>query len=136
MGNNINNENKSDSNQEKKQNVNEDDLNESIDNINHPEFYCTITMEIMKDPVIIADGSTFEREAIVEWFKNSDLSPNTGIKVPHKNLVTNYALKSLIERKMENIRKNKGKKTVLQSKRNKTRLLTKEQKEEIEKNRQ
>jgi hypothetical protein len=28
-------------------------------------FYCPITAEIMKDPVIATDGNTYERNAIV-----------------------------------------------------------------------
>jgi len=62
------------------------------------EFYCPITLEIMHDPVITADGATYERSAIQEWLQQNDLSPNTGMQLPHKNLVTNYALKSLIQK--------------------------------------
>ena len=33
------------------------------------DLCCPITCELMKDPVITADGTTFERCAIKEWFE-------------------------------------------------------------------
>ena len=32
------------------------------------EFECSITLEVMVDPVVAADGYTYEREAIEKWF--------------------------------------------------------------------
>jgi hypothetical protein len=32
-------------------------------------FVCPITMEVMRDPVIAADGHTYEREAIENWLR-------------------------------------------------------------------
>lgn len=34
-----------------------------------PMYLCPITTEVMDDPVIAADGYTYERSAIEEWFK-------------------------------------------------------------------
>ncbi|KAE8690313.1 hypothetical protein F3Y22_tig00110895pilonHSYRG00009 [Hibiscus syriacus] len=35
------------------------------------EFLCPITVEIMRDPVIVASGQTFERESIQKWFDSN-----------------------------------------------------------------
>lgn len=40
-------------------------------------FYCPLTMELMNDPVIDAEGNTFEKEAILAWLERSSLSPLT-----------------------------------------------------------
>ena len=39
---------------------------------------CPISMEIMRDPVIAADGHTYERADIELWFANNNTSPKTG----------------------------------------------------------
>ncbi len=40
----------------------------SNDETNSPEEYLDpITLEIMTDPVITADGNTYQRESITEW---------------------------------------------------------------------
>jgi len=57
---------------------------------------CPITYEKMKDPVIAADGHTYERLAIEIWLKKHDTSPLTNLRLPHKHLVPNYALKALL----------------------------------------
>ena len=67
-----------------------------IDN-KEQNFVCPITQEVMKDPVIAADGHTYERAAIEGWFKNKDTSPVTNLKLPNKNLIPNYKIKSCIE---------------------------------------
>ena len=36
---------------------------------------CPISMEIMRDPVIAADGHTYERVEIESWFANNRTSP-------------------------------------------------------------
>ncbi|GKY95070.1 hypothetical protein MPSEU_000471200 [Mayamaea pseudoterrestris] len=58
---------------------------------------CPITQQPMRDPVVAADGHTYERTAIVRWLKTSDKSPLTGSLLPHKNLVPNYMLLSSIQ---------------------------------------
>jgi hypothetical protein len=58
---------------------------------------CPITQEPMRDPVVAADGHTYERSAIVRWLQTSDKSPLTGSVLPHKNLVPNYMLLSSLQ---------------------------------------
>lgn len=58
---------------------------------------CPITGFPMIDPVVAADGHTYERGAIARWLTTSNRSPMTGSILPHKNLVTNYGLLSSVE---------------------------------------
>jgi hypothetical protein len=50
----------------------------------------------MRDPVVAADGNTYEREAIEAWLRTHDTSPMTNQQLPHKALVPNLALRSSI----------------------------------------
>ncbi|KAG1355025.1 U-box domain-containing protein 33 [Cocos nucifera] len=60
-------------------------------------FICPIFQEIMKDPVIAADGFTYEAEAIRGWIDSGhNTSPMTNIKLPHGELIPNRALRSAI----------------------------------------
>ena len=62
-----------------------------------PEQYlCPITLQIMQDPVITADGHTYEREAIEEWLRTRTTSPSTGAPLPHRVLTPSIALRQLI----------------------------------------
>lgn len=60
------------------------------------DITCPITHEIFNDPVIAADGHTYERNAIFEWFKTHDSSPKTGAKLSHRDLTPNHTLKCVI----------------------------------------
>ncbi|KAL7544782.1 hypothetical protein ACHAWF_008148 [Thalassiosira exigua] len=55
---------------------------------------CPITGQPMSDPVVAADGHTYEREAIARWLRESDRSPLTGETLAHAELVPNYLLLS------------------------------------------
>ena len=60
-------------------------------------FLCPILHELMVDPVLAADGHTYERSAIGKWFKKSDASPMTGQRVKSRDLLPNFTLKSMIQ---------------------------------------
>ena len=63
-----------------------------------PFFLCPITYGVMVDPVMAADGTTFDRFAIEAWFvKGKDTNPLTGEKLANTNLIPNKILKSQIE---------------------------------------
>ena len=62
------------------------------------EFICPITLTIMKDPVIMPDGQTYERTAIDKALKSSPFSPLTKKPLSMKDALPNYALKSMIEK--------------------------------------
>lgn len=51
----------------------------------------------MKEPVVAADGHTYERAAIEKWLMVSDLSPVTKFPLPHKALTPNFILASLMD---------------------------------------
>lgn len=58
---------------------------------------CPITGVPMRDPVVAADGHTYERTAIARWLQSNDRSPLTGSKLAHKDLVPNYMLLSSLQ---------------------------------------
>ena len=60
------------------------------------DYKCSLTKEIFVDPVMIADGHTYERSAIEDWFKTHDTSPATALKVDHKKLTPNNPVKKHI----------------------------------------
>eukprot|EP00698_Gefionella_okellyi_P008352 TRINITY_DN2069_c0_g1_i12.p2 TRINITY_DN2069_c0_g1~~TRINITY_DN2069_c0_g1_i12.p2 ORF type:complete len:221 (-),score=38.39 TRINITY_DN2069_c0_g1_i12:1291-1953(-) len=59
------------------------------------QLLCPITLELMLDPVVAADGHTYEREHIQKWFETHCTSPKTGLVLPNKDLVPNLAIRSL-----------------------------------------
>ena len=66
-----------------------------------PEFRCPITLVQMVDPVIAADGFTYERAAISRWINQTPypwlaLSPTTGRSLEGGMLVPNRTLRALI----------------------------------------
>ena len=48
------------------------------------QLECPISSDIMRDPVILEDGHSYERDEIENWFSRNDTSPNTGEKVSKK----------------------------------------------------
>ena len=62
-----------------------------------PEVMCPITHELMKDPVVICDGYTFERHAIENWFQRSWTNPMTGAPVGSVALIPNISVRILCQ---------------------------------------
>lgn len=60
-------------------------------------FVCPITLELMVDPVMAADGQSYERSAIETWLKGNDTAPKTNIPLPNKNITPNISLQQSIE---------------------------------------
>jgi hypothetical protein len=60
-------------------------------------FYCPITMELMKDPVMASDGHVYERSAIEEWFRHRNTSPLTNLRIADKKLISCHAIRSAID---------------------------------------
>ena len=65
-------------------------------------FLCPITREVMRNPVIAADGHTYERASIERWFEQqrdggvaSFADDGCAASVTH--LITNFALRKAIE---------------------------------------
>lgn len=58
---------------------------------------CPISGELMVDPVLVADGHTYDRIMIEEWFSRGHVtSPLTGLRLPSVTMTSNHAVKSLI----------------------------------------
>merc|ERR1719145_453942 len=51
----------------------------------------------MEDPVILADGRSYDRSAIATWLQTSGRSPMTGAALEHTRILPNINLKALIE---------------------------------------
>ena len=61
-------------------------------------FLCPITQELMADPVIAADGHSYERAEIEKWFATGkQTSPMTNSAMASQTLVSNHGLKSQIK---------------------------------------
>ena len=56
---------------------------------------------VMQDPVIAADGHTFEREAMQRWLHCHTASPVTGQQLNHLRLVPNIVTRSAIRAQLE-----------------------------------
>ena len=61
------------------------------------EFRCPITLATMVDPVIAADGHSYERVALEAWLANHRTSPFTGARLQHMHVTPNHRLRSMIE---------------------------------------
>mmetsp|Transcript_52594 Transcript_52594/g.140152 ORF Transcript_52594/g.140152 Transcript_52594/m.140152 type:complete len:247 (-) Transcript_52594:491-1231(-) len=60
-------------------------------------FVCPITHDVMVDPVVCADGHTYERSAIARWLATSRKSPVTGHSLPHTELIPNHSVRTLLQ---------------------------------------
>lgn len=60
-------------------------------------YICPITNDIMTDPVITADGHTYERAAIERWLAGSSMSPLTGLELKHTDLTPNFIMRGLLQ---------------------------------------
>ena len=66
------------------------------------DYYCSITCEVMSDPVMAADGYTYERVAIEQWLATgAGTSPKTNELLENEKLLPNKALKALIADELE-----------------------------------
>jgi hypothetical protein len=50
----------------------------------------------MTDPVVTADGYTYERSAITQWLSTSYKSPITGLDLEHNKLTPNQSIRTLL----------------------------------------
>jgi hypothetical protein len=60
------------------------------------EFKCPIGLDLMNDPVMAADGQSYERAKINRWFRNSRLSPITGLRLNVLDVFPNTLLRNQI----------------------------------------
>ncbi|MDP4157773.1 MAG: GTPase, partial [Bacillota bacterium] len=68
-----------------------------IDDGRPNEHICPITREVMRDPVVAADGHSYEKNAILQCFTAGHTkSPLSGLPLKNKDLFDNHALKTMI----------------------------------------
>jgi len=60
-------------------------------------FYCPLTCELMKDPVVDPEGNTYDREAITEWLHKNSTSPISRNPLKPEDLIPNRALKETMD---------------------------------------
>lgn len=63
-------------------------------------FYCPLTLEVMVDPVIDAEGNTFERQALMRWLSHYGASPVSRQPLNANLVVPNFALRDIIHEVM------------------------------------
>lgn len=59
-------------------------------------FMCPITMSVMQNPVVAADGQSYEEHAILKWMSTRRTSPMTNKQLLNTDTYPNYALRSMI----------------------------------------
>jgi len=57
---------------------------------------CSISHELMVDPVCTSDGVTYERKEIETWFQQNETSPATNLRLDAKTLIPNLIAKNTI----------------------------------------
>ena len=60
------------------------------------EFKCPISLDLMQDPVLAADGHSYDRVQIESWFRTSHVSPNTRLNLNTLALYPNIELRNRI----------------------------------------
>ncbi|KAG6600819.1 U-box domain-containing protein 11 [Cucurbita argyrosperma subsp. argyrosperma] len=81
-----------------------DSAKKSGDQVKNPDavpipddFLCPISLEIMRDPVIVSTGQTYERSYVQRWIDCGNTTcPKTQQKLQNLILTPNYVLRSLI----------------------------------------
>src|SRR5665213_2957402 len=78
--------------------IDDKEAQEALEPIPIPvEYLCPITLEMMENPVVAADGHSYERTAFVRWVTmGKKTSPFTGKRLEHTNFIPNQRLKTLI----------------------------------------
>jgi len=59
-------------------------------------FCCPLSMQLMNEPVVLADGHSYERVVLEQWLMGSDMSPVTQERLHTKMTFPNHALKRAI----------------------------------------
>jgi serine/threonine protein kinase len=79
------------------------DISELAEGETPESFRCPITRELMRDPVVCADGHSYERSDIERWLRLRGTSPKTGAVLESRHVLPNHALRNSIEEHLERI---------------------------------
>ena len=77
-----------------------------VNNEQEESLLCPITHEIMVDPVVAADGFSYDRKAIEVWLANNNTSPMTNAVLKNKSLIPNTTLMVMIMEYQEQLVRN------------------------------
>jgi len=61
------------------------------------EFFCSMTLHAFREPVVIEDGNTYDRNWIESWFKGSGKSPLTNERLGSRSVMKNNYLVKLMD---------------------------------------
>ncbi|KAG8083291.1 hypothetical protein GUJ93_ZPchr0015g6736 [Zizania palustris] len=63
------------------------------------QFLCPISSEIMRDPVVVETGQTYDRPFIEEWFSaGNQICPQTNQVLFHTTVIPNHLVRTMISR--------------------------------------
>jgi U-box domain len=64
----------------------------------HPyHLMCPISLDLMRDPVIVMSGISYERESLIDWLQYSPTDPLTRTALTLDQVITNLALRESVE---------------------------------------
>ena len=86
----------------------------TADNDDEPpdELICPITQEVMEDPVVAADGHTYERAAIARWMVKRMTSPKTGEDLESPIVFPNHSVRRMVREWQESMQESRPPATV------------------------
>ncbi|KAI5391431.1 U-box domain-containing protein 16 [Lathyrus oleraceus] len=71
--------------------------NQSLDVVVPADYRCPISLELIRDPVVVATGQTYDRASIKLWIESGhNTCPKTGQSLTHTDLIPNHALRNVI----------------------------------------
>ncbi|KAK2379398.1 U-box domain-containing protein [Trifolium repens] len=71
--------------------------NQSLEIVVPSDYRCPISLELMRDPVVVATGQTYDRGSIKLWMDSGhNTCPKTGQTLAHTDLIPNHALRNMI----------------------------------------
>ncbi len=70
--------------------------NQELEVPDHLSFFCCpFIYALMRNPMMCADGHSYEEANIQHWLSNNDTSPFTNLRLEHKTLTPNHNLLQL-----------------------------------------
>lgn len=71
--------------------------NQSMEVVVPADYRCPISLELMREPVVVATGQTYDRCSIKLWMDSGhNTCPKTGQTLAHMELIPNHALRNMI----------------------------------------
>jgi len=71
--------------------------NQSLEVVVPADYRCPISLELMREPVVVATGQTYDRVSIKLWMDSGhNTCPKTGQTLAHTELIPNHALRNMI----------------------------------------